>query len=75
MRNWIGKDLLYTSKAKGGLGFFQLTDFIDAIKITWVRRYGLGTSDHWCDLIDQSLNLNEWNRKMFGKWEIIASRI
>ena len=62
-RNWIGEELLYTSKDIGGLGFFRLTDFIDVIKITWVRRYRLGTSDHWCDLIDQSLNLNERNRK------------
>ena len=31
-RNWISDDLLYTSKDKGGLGFFNLTDFIDAIK-------------------------------------------
>ena len=56
-------DLLYTSKDKGGLEFFKLTDFIDAIKITWVRRYGMGTKDHWCDLMDYQLNLTEWNRK------------
>ena len=26
-RNWISEDLLYTSKDRGGLGFFTLTDF------------------------------------------------
>ena len=62
-RNWISEDFLYTSKDKRGLWFFKLTDFIDAIKITWIRRYGMGTKDHWCDLMDFQLNLTEWNRK------------
>ena len=57
--NWISEDFLYTSKDKGGLGFFKLTDFIDAIKITWIRRYGMGTKDHWFDILDYQLNLNE----------------
>ena len=26
-RNWISEDLLFTSKERGGLGFFKLTDF------------------------------------------------
>ena len=55
---WISEDFLYTGKDKG-----RLTDFIDAIKITWIRRYVKGTKDHWCDIMDQSLKLNEWNRK------------
>ena len=62
-RKWMKEDLLYTSKEKGGIGFFKLTEFIDAIKITWIRRYGMGTSDHWCDIIDNKIGLNEWNRK------------
>ena len=61
-RIWIKEDLLYTSKEKGGIGFFNLTKFIDAIRITWIRRYGKGTSDHWCDILDNKLGLNEWNR-------------
>ena len=44
-RIWIKEDLLYTNKEKGGIGFFNLTKFIDAIRITWIRRYGKGT-DH-----------------------------
>ena len=62
-RNWISDDLLYTSKDKGGLGFFNLPDFIDAIKITWIQRNGMGTKDHWCDFMDFQLNLAEWDRK------------
>jgi hypothetical protein len=46
------------------IGFFKLTEFIDAIKITWIRT---GTSDHWCDIIDNKLGLNEWNRKKVWK--------
>ena len=49
------------------MGFFNLTDFIDGLRITWVRRYGQGTSDHWCDILDQKLGLNEWNRSKIWK--------
>ena len=62
-RFWISHDLMYTPKEKGGVGFFNLTDFIAGLRITWVRRYGQGTSDHWCDILDQKLGLNEWNRQ------------
>jgi hypothetical protein len=41
--------------------------FIDAIKITWVRRYGRETSDNWCDIIDYNIGLNECNRKKVWK--------
>ena len=44
---------MYTPKEKGGVGFFKLTDFIDGLRITWVKRYDQGTSDHWCDLLYQ----------------------
>ena len=66
-RSWISQDLMYTPKEKGGVGFFNLTDFIDGLRITWVRRYGQGTSDHWCDILDIHLGLNEWNRAKIWK--------
>ena len=58
---------MYTPKEKGGVGFFNLTDFIDGLRITWARRYGQGTSDHWCDILDIHLGLNEWNRAKIWK--------
>ena len=58
-RKWISEDLMYTPKDKGGIGFFKLTDFISGLKITWMRRYGEGTSDHWADIIDSKLGLTE----------------
>ena len=66
-RIWIKEDLLYTSKEKGGIGFLNLTKFIDAIRITWIRRYEKGTSDHWCDILGNKLGLNEWNREKVWK--------
>ena len=66
-RVWIKEDLFYTSKEKGGIGFFNLAKFIDAIRITWIRRYGSGTSDHCYDILDSKLGLNEWNRKKVWK--------
>jgi hypothetical protein len=72
-RNWTSEDFIYTSKDKGGLGFFKLTYFIDAIKITWIRRYGMGTKDHWCDLMDYQLNLSGTDN-FFWRMRISVSR-
>ena len=72
---------MYTQKEKGGVGFFNLTYFIDGLRIPWVRRYGQGSSDQWCDILDQKLGLNEWNRSKIWKMgdkcfdNIVASKI
>lgn len=66
-RKWISEDLMYTPKEKGGIGFFKLEDFISGLKITWMRRYGKGTSDHWANLLDAKLGLTEWTRKKAWK--------
>ena len=36
----------------------KLEDFIQAIKVSWIRRYCIQLiNDHWADLIDQKLGL------------------
>ena len=68
-RNWLSKDLITTPKAKGGLGFFKITDFYYAQKCTTLRRYAKEvTDDLWCDLLDQCLSLTPATRVNILQW-------
>ena len=58
-KNWINTDLMYTPTKHGGLGMVRLSDFTEAIRVSWIRRYAIErTDDHWADIIDHKLNLN-----------------
>ena len=47
-RNWINNEMLYIPTERGGLGMIRLTNFCDAIKVSWVRRYAIDKiNDHW----------------------------
>jgi hypothetical protein len=46
-KNWINTDLMYTPTKHGGLGMVRLSDFTEAIRVSWIRRYAVeGTDDH-----------------------------
>lgn len=68
-RNWLSKDLITTAKSKGGLGFFNITDFYYAQKCTTLRRYAKDvTDDLWCDLLDNALSLTPTTRQRILQW-------
>ena len=68
-RNWLSKDLITTPKSKGGLGFFNITDFYYAQKCTTLRRYAKDvTDDLWCDLLDDVLSLTPTTRQRILEW-------
>ena len=46
-RKWLSKEYIETDKLKGGLGFFNIRDFIDGLKVAWINRYTKGTNDRW----------------------------
>ena len=50
---------------KGGLGFLNIRDFIDGLKVAWINQYTKGTEDHWCDcnIIDSGFSLTIGTRR------------
>ena len=57
-KNWINSHQLYTRPKNGGMGMIKLDDFIQAIKVSWIRRYCINKiEDHWADIIDTKLDL------------------
>ena len=55
--NWVSAEAINTSNSLGGLDFFNIKKFTQALKSSFVLRYIRKTDDHWCDKIDQSLKL------------------
>ena len=67
--NWISSSVLYSPKNKGGLGMIRITDFLDSLKISWIRRYTIQQiNDHWCDILDIRLGLTPDTRKNLLNW-------
>ena len=51
------------------MGMIKLDDFIQAIKVSWIRRYCVElTDDHWADIIDQKLKLLKDTRQEILKY-------
>lgn len=67
-RKWLSTNMLYTSKAKGGLSFVNFRDFVESIKCSWIKRYTSGCNDLWCDLLDKKLSLHPGNRPELLDW-------
>ena len=81
-KNWINSNQMYTPPKQGGMGMIKLEDFIQAIKVSWIRRYCIQLiDDHWADLIEQKLGLTietraeilEYGQERFNK--IIKAKI
>ena len=53
---------MYSKSKAGGFNMFQLKDFFDAIKISWIRQYVNESDDHWVNMINKKFNLNIENR-------------
>ena len=63
-KNWINTDLMYAPTKHGGMGMVRLTDFTEALRVSWIRRYSIEcTNDQWADIIDQKLQLTMETRK------------
>ena len=60
--------MINTPKSKGGLGLFNIRKFTMSLKAAFILRYVRGTEDHWCDRIDQALELDTINRKDVLSW-------
>ena len=61
--NWIHQDILYGSKAKGGLNFIDAGNFFKSLKASWIKRYATDRlDDHWADIIDRELKLKKSTR-------------
>jgi hypothetical protein len=68
-RNWIKPDILYAEKHKGGYGQIKVTDFLKAIKTSWVKRYATDRlNNHWCDILDTQFGLTPNTRETIYEW-------
>ena len=67
-RNWVSAEAINTSHSLGGLGFFNIKKFTQALKSSFVMTYMRKTDDHWCDRIDQSLKLTPDSRHQILDW-------
>ena len=47
----------------------RITDFLDSLKISWIRRYTIQQiNDHWCDILDIRLGLTPDTRRNLLNW-------
>ena len=52
-KHQINKEIIYTPKTKVGFGMIRLESFIQAIKVSWIKRYSIDKiDDNWADMID-----------------------
>ena len=66
---WISSSVPYSPKVKGGLGMIRITDFLDSLKVSWIRRYSVaGILDHWCYILDIRLGLSTETRTNLLNW-------
>ena len=57
--NGIKQNILYGSKAEGGMNFKSLK----SLKISWIKRYATDRlDDHWADIIDERLKIKRKTR-------------
>ena len=61
-RPWISSKMMMSHARKGGVGLFNIEQFVKAIKTSWIRRYLQGLDDHWTDILDEKLNLTKETR-------------
>ena len=67
--NWIHQDVLYASKAKGGLNFIDAQSFFISLIISWIKRYATDRiDDHWANIIDMELKLSKRPRARYSHW-------
>ena len=59
---WIKDDVLYGDVIRGGFNMIKVEDFITALKAGWMRRYIRGIDDHWADILDNRLKLDQGTR-------------
>ena len=58
-KHWASANYLHSDKAAGGLGFFDIGSFVKGLKLTWMKRYILGTKDAWTDILDHRFNITD----------------
>ena len=57
-RNWITQEILYGSKAEGGLSFIDAREFFLSLKVSWIKTYASDRlDDHWADIIDKQIKI------------------
>ena len=54
---WASANYLHSDKPSGGLGFFNIATFVKGLKLTWMKRYILGTKDTWSTILDHRFNI------------------
>lgn len=61
--NGIKQNILYGSKAEGGMNFIDGRNFLKSLKISWIKRYATDRlDDHWADIIDERLKIKRNTR-------------
>ena len=62
-KNWINTHQLYTPTKKGEMGMIRLNEFLQSIKVSWIKRYCIRkVDDHWADNIDTHFKLTKNTR-------------
>ena len=62
--NWIKADLLYAPANKGRQNLINVRHYFKGLKLSWLRRYAfLKYDDHWCDLLDQRLDITSFDQR------------
>merc|ERR1711940_205788 len=68
---WASANYLHSDKASGGLGFFNIATFVKGLRLTWMKRYILGTKDTWSTILDHRFNItNRETVTMMGDLKI-----
>merc|ERR1711895_139689 len=65
-KNWVPEDIYHGGKAIGGFRMIKISDFFQSLRLAWIRRYTIGSgeplNDHWCDILDQILEVSTTER-------------
>ena len=69
-KHWASANYLHSDKAAGSLGFFDIVSFVKGLKLTWMKRYILGTKDAWTDILDHRFNII--NREKFRSQALLV---
>jgi len=57
----IARERLYSKVSEGGLGLFNLKNFVIALQVSWIKRASLNTNDNWKVTLNELLGGNVLN--------------
>jgi len=54
----ISADRIYKNVANGGIGLFNLRNFVTALQVSWIKRASMNTNDNWKGTLTELSNGN-----------------